>query len=178
MRVRVRVRVNRGSFEVRLTYTYTHACLLRGQPHYLFTLTLSLLTCFLTFSPPCFLTFLLTYSLTSCVRHFQVNPPFVDGIIDAVAEHMLRLLSRAQAANPNPNPNPNPNLNPNPNPNPSPNLHPNPNQAAAAPLCFVVVLPGWRDSAGWQALAFTPLSHLLAPAPAAATLGPRVGAQG
>eukprot|EP00908_Phaeocystis_cordata_P012394 Transcript_23376.p2 GENE.Transcript_23376~~Transcript_23376.p2 ORF type:complete len:199 (+),score=70.06 Transcript_23376:525-1121(+) len=30
-------------------------------------------------------------------------------------------------------------------------------QAAAAPLAFVVVLPGWLDSAGWQALAASPL---------------------
>ena len=50
-----------------------------------------------------------------------------------------------------------PNRHPNRNRHPHPNRHPNPSQAAAEALCFVVVLPGWRDSAGWQALARSPL---------------------
>ena len=56
---------------------------------------------------------------------FEANPPFVDGVIDSMATHMLALLETAQRA--------------------------------AEPLSFVVVLPGWLDSAGWRALEAAPL---------------------
>jgi len=55
---------------------------------------------------------------------YEVNPPFVAGVIDEAAERMLRLLAAAEAA--------------------------------AQPLAFAVVLPGWLDCEGYASLAAAP----------------------